>query len=391
MSRLTRGLVRLGICLITLYYVSLFSAEHFDRVEKIDYSKFTAEIPYISIYFRVFDNQGNFIKNLRRDDIQLKINHELRNDYSLKRDFSSDEWLLVMTLVDVSGSMKGKPLKDEKKALKTFVQNMGIYDKVSLITFNQDPRLLTPFTRQKEEVIAKIDSMIAKGNTSLYDAIFLAVQQTDSVLAPRKAVVVMSDGKDTASKIKYEDMLTKVKEAKSPIFTIGLGKSNKDVLTRISDISGGKYFYSPSSEDLMDIYFKIGEDLKNVYVLYNLRLYDVEEQQLFRFEITNQRTGKTIFYDHVPLNKISGKGKKVIENRKPLNNKSKPLSTFKRLKQLAVGKNIYISIGLALFILLSIFIFWIFFQGRFLTLKLVITVLLVLLYFVLQFIGLYIL
>jgi len=366
---------------LLLLAAALFPAGNLDKIEQIDTSKFNPGNPYISIHFRVFDNNGEFIRDLKPGDIELKVNNVKQRDYLLKRDFFSDQWLLVMTVVDTSGSMKGKPMIDEKNALKTFAQNLGIYDKIALITFNENPVLLIPFTRDKPEFAAKIDTIMTGGNTSLYDAIALALKQVSETPAPRKAVVVISDGKDTASKIKYEKLLNIISQTKFPVYTIGLGKRNEKVLKGISHASAGIYFFSPTSADLLDIYFKIGENLKNIYVIENLKLLDVETTPDYKIEITNRETGKTMIHHHIPLSKTTGIPRESIKQVP-----SSPKSTFRprNFKQLLIGKNKYVTVGLIFFILIFILLTWIFFRGRFLFLKLMVTMLLIFLYVVLQ-------
>jgi VWFA-related protein len=387
MLTLLRVLVKVGFSFLFLGLAPLFAVENFDRVEKIDDSKFTSKSPYISIYFQVFDKEGKFIKDLKRNEIRLLVNQQIREDFSLRRDFSSDKWLLVTVVADISGSMKGQPLIDEKKALKNFARILGIYDKISFITFNEIPRILIPFTRDKEACIPKIDSITTKGNTSLYDAVKLSLELAGENRAPRKAIVVLSDGIDTNSKIKYETVLKEIKEAEIPIFTIGLGKNNENVLKRISKMSGGKYFFSPTSDDLLDIYLKIGENLKNaVYVIDRLKLYDVEANALYRIEITNLRTGKHIARKYVPRNITFSPQDKTTTVGLQRQNEPGHLPGVQNITQVLVGKNIYVTIVLIFFVIAFIGLFWFYFHGKFLVLKLLITLLSILLYFILQWI-----
>jgi Mg-chelatase subunit ChlD len=114
-------------------------------------------------------------------------------DYSLRWDFSSDERLLVMAVVDVSGSTKGKALSDQKKSIKRFAVNLGKFYKTAMSAFNKTPRMVIPFTRDKKEFIAGIDCITAAGNTALYNALHLAFEKVESELAPRKAAVFFSE------------------------------------------------------------------------------------------------------------------------------------------------------------------------------------------------------
>lgn len=383
MFRALNRLRRMRFYLLFFLLIPSFAVEQPDIIEKIDESELSRENPYISIYFRPFDEKGELIKNLKPDEIKVLINNVACKGFSLGRDFSSDEWLLITTLVDVSGSMRGKPLSDEKKALKTFSRNLGIYDKITLTIFNEAPLQLVFADRDKETVILKIDTIIAQGNTSLYDAIAVSLEQAAGIPAPRKSIVVLSDGKDTASKMKYEDLLNKVEAVKISIYTIGLGKSNEKILKEISEISGGKYFYSPSSDDLIDIYFKIGENLKNTYVIGRLKLYDMDDNTLKQIEILNLRTGGRIFYNYIPRYNMAHESKAGLSSGKTLTTDGYSRLP-KTLKQVIFGKNKYFTMGLILFILVFIGITWFFPRQNFLFFKILISVLLILVYFIIQ-------
>ncbi len=361
----------------------LSASTPFDKIEKIDYRKFSAEHPYISIHFKVFNHNHQFIKDLKKSQIQLRVNNIYRDDFELRRSFSSDEWLAVMMVVDKSGSMKGQAMIDEKKALKTFARNLGIFDKIALLEFNEKPELTLDFSRDKDMFISRAEDIAARGNTSLYDALDLAIVHLKDMLAPRKAIVVVSDGKDTRSKMKFPEVLGKVEKLKIPIFTIGLGNSNRNILSQLALVSAGKYFHSPSSDDLLDIYFQIGEKLKNNYVVHNLKLYNIEDSELYRVEITNLITDKNIVYNFIPINKTLGTSGKRTNSALQF---GRQLFNLKTMKQVVAGRNKFITLGLMFFIILIVIFFWVFFTKQFLVIKLMITFLLLAFFIIIQYI-----
>lgn len=341
-------------------------------VEKIDYSKFSPSQPVIHVFLNVIDGKGHFIGELTRDDFELFLNQKKITHFSVGKAFSSKEWIAVATLVDISGSMKGKPFEDEKIALKEFANNMGIYDKICLMTFNEKPTIPLKFTRDRQRFLETLATVKVKGNTALYDAIDTALTYSKKILSPRKAIIVLSDGLDTRSKISFETLFQKLSMFHIPVFTISLGnKTNNEVLKKIADKTGGRFYFSPDSNDLLSVYKKIAENLKNAYMLKDVRLPAAAKISVFHLKIAVPRFNINIAYDFVPGDSVFKEQIGIKKND---------------ILKIIAGKNIYFTIILTLIILIALLFNWFYFSNRYIVLKLIMTLSLLILYLVLQFI-----
>jgi VWFA-related protein len=375
--KLFKGLLLIyaGFSFILSCSPGLFSQTPIAAVEKIDYSKFSSSHPVIHVFINVVDGKGHFITDLTRDDFELFLNQKRITNFSVGKAFSSKEWIAVSTLVDISGSMKGKPFEDEKIALKEFVNNMGIYDKICLMTFNEKPTIPLEFTRDRERFLETLAAVKVKGNTALYDAIDMALTYSKKILSPRKAIIVLTDGLDTRSKISVETLFQKLSMFYIPVFTISLGNNtNNEVLKKIADKTGGRFYFSPDSDDLLSIYIKIAENLKNAYMLKDVRVPAAAEISVSHLKIGIPRFNINIAYDFGPADSVFKEQLGVMGVKKI------------HILKIIAGKNIYFTIVLALIILIAILFAWFYFSNRYIVLKLIITLCLLILYLVLQFI-----
>jgi Ca-activated chloride channel homolog len=173
----------------------------------------------------------------------------------------------VVFVFDKSGSMNGEPLAEAKKGAKAFLETLDARDRVTLVFFDHvvypafGPREVG---KSKAELVARIDGISAGGDTAVYDATnmaydLLATRRTASAHHIR-AVVVMTDGKDNKSKVKLEQLRTKLRgtgetqERPATIFTIGYGDaSSSDALQALATDGGGS-FSQGSVDSIIQIY-----------------------------------------------------------------------------------------------------------------------------------------
>ncbi len=152
----------------------------------------------------VTDSYGRFVTGLSRNDFTL------REDGMLQEiaDFSSTEAPFnVALLIDTSRSTRNK-LKTIRKAALEFIKQLQPDDQVLIASFDEQVRFLGEFTNNRKKLERAVNSLESGYLTSLYDAIYLTVTEKLLPLAGRKAIVVLTDGVDTASRLStYESSL----------------------------------------------------------------------------------------------------------------------------------------------------------------------------------------
>ena len=227
----------------------------------------TASYPEITCYFSVME-QGKPILGLTEGEISLAVDGKKLGTFALRSVMEDGARIAVALAMDTSGSMKGVPLAAAQEAAKEFISRLSESDEAGLIAFGASPRVACEYTTDRERLRSAIEATTARGNTALYDAVLLGLDQVASQPSPRKALLVLTDGKDTESKATQEACLEKARSAGVPIFPIGLGtKVKHDVIQALADESGGESFFTTASTDLLGIYQRIAEQLNSQYVL----------------------------------------------------------------------------------------------------------------------------
>ncbi|WP_409698174.1 vWA domain-containing protein [Yoonia sp.] len=180
--------------------------------------------------------------------------------------------LSIVVAVDVSGSMS-REMDATRTAAQDFITSLGEDDSVQLLTFQREISVLTPMTTDKDAVIAAVDTLVARGDTALYDAIVEAVDLFEEIEG-RKAVIVLSDGVDDdgagapLSEAGVEDALARAGAVNLPVFTIGLGSEiDQNILQQIATETGAIYLNAPDATSLSAVYNQIGEQLSGQYAI----------------------------------------------------------------------------------------------------------------------------
>ncbi|HEX2122592.1 MAG TPA: VWA domain-containing protein, partial [Thermoanaerobaculia bacterium] len=135
--------------------------------------------------------------------------------------------LSIGLAIDTSGSMQ--PRMDEaQKAGAQFFQNvMRKGDKAFLVAFDSEPQLVQRWSTKVADVHAGLAKLRAEESTALYDAVVYSLYNFLGIRG-QKALVLITDGKDTASKFTYDHALEYARRAAVPIYAIGIGIKGND-------------------------------------------------------------------------------------------------------------------------------------------------------------------
>ena len=203
--------------------------------------------PDVEVFFAAYDAEGKIIKDLPEEDFLITENGEKIEKFELiSPSFSiKDEPGVIVLAIDKSEGVKDT--ENLKKVLKDFISNIDEEEQVALITFNEEVEVSEP-TKDKDEVLNKIDNMDFSGTSALYEAVSKALKVLKDENKVNRMVMVFSSGHDNCRAFGYnytkEQIISEIKLAEEcPVFTIDTGIGDgKDNLSEISEISGGKFF-----------------------------------------------------------------------------------------------------------------------------------------------------
>jgi Ca-activated chloride channel family protein len=138
-------------------------------------------------------------------------------------------------------------------------------DKLGLTIFADFAYVAVPLTYDKKSInsiLEKINVGIAGvSRTALYEALFMSSKLFKNSKSKNKIAILLTDGVDNADSIPLKVAINTSKEYGIKVYTIGVGREgydfNSNVLKKISEETGGKYFSATSNQDLIDIYKNI--------------------------------------------------------------------------------------------------------------------------------------
>src|SRR6185369_1944962 len=164
----------------------------------------------ITLTVTVTDTYGRYVSGLSKGAFAVfdnKLPQEITH-------FSDDDSpVSVGVIFDVSGSMSGDKIKRAREALSKFVQTSHDSDEYFLIGFNNRAQLLLDKTRDGNAVLAKLTFVETKGQTALYDAVYLGVEKVQRGAHRKRALLVISDGQDNNSRYTFDNLRRLLKES----------------------------------------------------------------------------------------------------------------------------------------------------------------------------------
>jgi Ca-activated chloride channel family protein len=154
----------------------------------------------------------------------------------------------ILMVVDTSGSMEGDKITQARDAATQFMEKMSAKNRVGLLTFSDQPQMQTELGLAEDvkgQINQHIAAMQANGSTSLYDALIASIDKLQSLETPEgedriRAIVLLSDGDDTASTATLNDVLAKISAARTgrnPILVIPVAYGSDADISALNSIA----------------------------------------------------------------------------------------------------------------------------------------------------------
>ncbi len=242
------------------------------------------EVDFVELYTSV---DGDDSLTLTQD--YFRVFEDGREQEIAKFELVDDLPITIGIALDTSGSMI-ESLPEAKRAAIDFLHNLtGPRDKSFAVSFSNRPNLIMARTSDVGAVEESLEGLHAVGNTSLYDAIVTSLYYFRGV-RNRRALILLSDGEDTASGIQYQDALEYARRSGVVIYTIGLQipKLSMGVRGKLSELAketGGRDFFISKAVDLRDVYDAIERELRSQYLIAYLSDAPQESDQFRMVEI----------------------------------------------------------------------------------------------------------
>lgn len=257
------------------------------------------ETDITNVLFTAVDKQNRLITTLREEDLRVLEDGVPQKLFTFQRE--TDRPLSIAFLIDVSRSEE-RTLPSEKAAARTFIE--------TIIRSNKDEAAIIPFTdyayleqsltsnvlgiyQALEQVEVAMPSYVGRGRpisgitsspggvaepregtTAIWDAVTVTAKE---ILARgsgkrRRAVILLTDGQDTSSRMTRSEATDAALEAETVIYVIGIGDSkydgvNKGALNTVAERTGGRAFFPKKNTDLASAFLEIEKELRSQYLV----------------------------------------------------------------------------------------------------------------------------
>jgi Ca-activated chloride channel family protein len=227
----------------------------------------------VNVTVTVTDRDGRAIPGLTARDIEVfedKVKQKIEF-YGVE-----DAPISVGVVFDVSGSMRNK-LDQARAALKAFVEVSHQEDDFFLVGFNGRAKLVSDFC-DGEELARRLNLVSAQGETALYDAVYLGIEKVQEGRHRKRALLVISDGQDNASRYSLDQLRQRLKESDVQLYSIGVDRvamsekaeqrramQGQLIMNEIAQITGGRSFFVRSAAELEETTIRVALELRRQY------------------------------------------------------------------------------------------------------------------------------
>jgi Ca-activated chloride channel family protein len=224
------------------------------------------DVDLVELYTTVLDRQGRPVTTgLAAKDFTVAEDGVRQQIARFER--VTDLPIHAAVAVDVSASMAPNLEAAQAAALRFLQGTVRPKDRAEVITFNDHPMLAVKFTWDVKALAGGLAGLKAERGTALYDSLIFSFY-TFNGLKGRRALLLLSDGKDEGSRFTFDEALEFARRAGVTVYPIGLGEEvDKRKLSRIAEETGGRAFFPKTAGDLAAIYAAIEEELRSQYLI----------------------------------------------------------------------------------------------------------------------------
>jgi Ca-activated chloride channel homolog len=191
----------------------------FLAVASIVAAQIRVDVRLVNAVATVTDARGRYVSNLSASDFILEEDGKPQQIMHFSQDH--DVPVSIGILLDTSGSMDRK-IRTAIEAVDRFTRRIHPNDDIFLVTFSGRPVLRQDFTDDRDKLSEALRHLNATGGTALYDALSAGLVKIRSGRHTKKALLVITDGQDTASTAKLDDVLQSIRESELLVYPIGI-------------------------------------------------------------------------------------------------------------------------------------------------------------------------
>jgi VWFA-related protein len=238
-----------------------------------DAQSFRARVDVVQVTVTVTDAEGRLARGLAAADFEI---FEDGVEQPITQFSDARVPVSLGVLLDASDSMRGGAAEDASAALGRFVRDLLLpVDEVFVATFNHRPRLAAVWTTPPRALGDALADLVPGGGTAIYDALADTARLFDRRSHLRAALVVISDGADTASGRTLQEALEELRRSDAFVYAVAIDspdalestRVNPAALQEVAGLTGGYTEVVRSAADLGPATSRIAEELNSQYTL----------------------------------------------------------------------------------------------------------------------------
>ena len=262
-----------GIVLLLLWIGSPGSAQ--------DPATLKVSVDLVSLSVTVTDQKGQPVAGLQKKDFRVYEDKVVQPLEFFSTDAEPVSWGLVL---DRSGSMRDMLGGVYQAALH--VEDKGSpHDEMFIVTFDRRIELVSEFTSDRRQLEQSMSNLSAGGETALYDAVAASLREIGGGSHEKKVLVVVTDGEDNYSLIKFDDLLKRIPRQQDVIiYAVGMfepdmeppwwmgggmrsQRSLKRELQKLAEVSGGAAHFPRDVKECREVMDAIAREVSQHYSL----------------------------------------------------------------------------------------------------------------------------
>jgi len=231
-------------------------------------------VDVVAVTATVFDADGRLVLGLPREAFEV---YEDGEPQTITQFTNERVPVGLGVLLDQSDSMFGQRMVDARAAVERFLfELLNPADEFFVLAFNHYPHILTRWTSTPDDVRAALAEVKPSGGTAIYDAVVSALPMIGRRTRERAALVVISDGADTASDLTVAEVRTALLRSDAFVYAVAIdspkrqainARVNPTALGEITGQSGGRTEVVQDMEGLRVATARIAEELNSQYVM----------------------------------------------------------------------------------------------------------------------------
>ena len=262
-----------GVPAILLFFVSLVPSQ---TLKIQDSTSLRIAVDLVLLDVSVQDKNGQSVRDLEAKDFRVYEDKIEQRITSFSKEESPVTWGLVL---DRSSSMQGM-MKEVYEAAINVIDQGTNEDEMFIMTFNNRTETVSELTSDRRHLSNSIFGLRAEGSTAVYDAVDSALDYIKKGKHRKKVLVVVTDGGDNKSRVRFSRLIDRAKESDVLIYTVGMyGRMGnnptearytsqaRQELKQLAEITGAYAHFPSDPEKCREAMDKIAREVSEHYTI----------------------------------------------------------------------------------------------------------------------------